>query len=110
MKFKLCNIKVDGNVEQPIHQTLIINLKWLAIAIVLLVIAAAIFSWWCHSSDSERYWLTESTGRIHKEGCIYYQKTKGHFVTGRKDHLLCRRCFGIPEKKDKRQSIPVKKE
>ena len=100
MKFKLCNIRVDGNVEEPIHQNFIINLKWLAIAIIILTIAGALFfAWRIYSSDSERYWLTESTGRIHKKGCIYYQKTKGIFITGRKNHLLCKRCFGITEEK-----------
>ena len=103
MKFKLCNIKVDGNVEQPINQNLVINLKWLAIAMIVLALAGVfLYVWWNRSSDSERYWLTESTGRIHKEGCVYYQKTKGRFVTGRKNYLLCRRCFGIPAKTQKK--------
>lgn len=85
MKFRLCNIKVEGNVEQPITQTFIINLKWLALAIVVLTAAGVfLYLWRSRSVDSERYWLTESTGRIHKEGCMYYQKTKGFFVTGRK--------------------------
>ena len=99
MKFKICNIKVDGNVEPPISQNFIINLKWLAIAIIILAVAGCFYVWWNRSSDTGQYWLTESTGRIHKEGCIYYQKTKGRFVKGRKNYRPCRKCFGIVDKK-----------
>lgn len=103
MKFRLCNIKVEGNVEQPITQTFIINLKWLALAIVVLTAAGVfLYLWRSRSVDSERYWLTENTGRIHKEGCMYYQKTKGFFVTGRKNYRLCRKCFGIEGKSGKK--------
>ena len=61
MKFKICNIKVDGNVEQPISQNFIINLKWLAIAIIILAVAGCFYVWWNRSSDTGQYWLTEST-------------------------------------------------
>lgn len=103
MKLKVCNIKVEGNVEQPISQNFNINLKWLAIAIIALAVAGLVLCiWWSGSFDSNRYWLTESTGRIHKEGCMYYKKTKGYFVTGKKGHLLCRKCFGITGKERKK--------
>ena len=103
MIFVLYFLLSNGGAQNLGEIVMRLRWEWLALAIVVLTAAGVfLYLWRSRSVDSERYWLTESTGRIHKEGCMYYQKTKGFFVTGRKNYRLCRKCFGIEGKSGKK--------
>lgn len=90
------NIIRNSVINAPVTQK-IYNFRYLTIAITIFYIIIIIYFYWiCKSSGSSgSYWLTESTGRIHKQGCVYYGKTKGRIVAGKKNYLPCKKCFGI---------------
>lgn len=73
-------IKVSGDVKHNITQ--VITFRSLAIGLVVAALILAIgFSPWGYKLYlricGETYWVTGSTHKIHRKGCIYYGKGKG---------------------------------
>lgn len=83
------------NINAPVYQKNY-DLKYLSIAFIAIAIIVAICICFLSKKtvDDEQYWLTESTGRIHKSGCSFYRKTKGYHVIGKRGRLKCKKCFG----------------
>lgn len=95
-------IEVSGDIKDKITQ--IVNFRCLAVGLVVAALIVTVgfggFGDICHyvmdCCLGDTYWVTESTGKIHRRGCMYYRAAKG----GETRHPVGTNCLVCGGKKD----------